>query len=255
MPKSAEAVSPFLFVTGVHRSGTTLVRDLITQHPAVSTLRNTGVIEDEGQHLQTLFSGSGRAGRPGKFAYRKQARLTEIDARNQENVGDQLCEDWSPYWAGGGELFVEKSPINTIRTRFLSAAFPRSRFVVVLRHPVAVSYATQKWTTRPKLTMSQLLRHWVRANMLAAMDATQLADRVMFLHYEAVTRSPEESIRTIFEFAGLDSRDISASTVRSSGNDAYLARWRARRDVRHFLGRAKYLHISRQCARFGYQIF
>ena len=52
----ATAIPPALvFVGGLHRSGTSLVHRCLALHPAVSGFSGTGVPEDEGQHLQTVY--------------------------------------------------------------------------------------------------------------------------------------------------------------------------------------------------------
>ena len=45
----------YVFVTGLHRSGTSLLARCIAQHPQVSGFSGTGVPEDEGQLLQSVY--------------------------------------------------------------------------------------------------------------------------------------------------------------------------------------------------------
>ena len=55
-PPPEAAIPPALvFVGGLHRSGTSLVHRCLASHPAVSGFSDTGVPEDEGQHLQTVY--------------------------------------------------------------------------------------------------------------------------------------------------------------------------------------------------------
>ena len=56
-----------LFVGGLHRSGTTLLADLIAAHPLTSGFANTGVPADEGQHLQDVYPSARAFGGPGRF--------------------------------------------------------------------------------------------------------------------------------------------------------------------------------------------
>ena len=54
-PPLAPAGQQLVFVGGLHRSGTSLVHRCLAEHPSASGFRNTGVWEDEGQHLQTVY--------------------------------------------------------------------------------------------------------------------------------------------------------------------------------------------------------
>ena len=54
----------YVFVGGLHRSGTSLLARSLEAHPSVSGFRDTGVPEDEGQHLQSVYP----AGSPSRAA-------------------------------------------------------------------------------------------------------------------------------------------------------------------------------------------
>ncbi|MDH8276096.1 sulfotransferase, partial [Klebsiella pneumoniae] len=56
---------------------------------------------------------------------------------------------------------MEKSPPNLLRLRLLQAVFPDAAFVVIVRHPVAVAYATQFWAKTPPL---EQIEHWLIAH-------------------------------------------------------------------------------------------
>ena len=87
----------FIFICGLHRSGTTLVHRILMNHPYISGLNDNGDIRDEeGQHHQTVYPcdehfgmfkkfGSlfGKYRIPvgvGRFAFDKNAHLTEKSA-------------------------------------------------------------------------------------------------------------------------------------------------------------------------------
>lgn len=63
----------FIFLAGHHRSGTSLLHEIIREHPAISGFRNTGVPEDEGQHLQSVFKPANSFGGPGKYIFNKNS--------------------------------------------------------------------------------------------------------------------------------------------------------------------------------------
>ena len=45
----------FVFLAGLHRSGTTLLARLLAAHPEVSGFSGTGAPADEGQLLQSVY--------------------------------------------------------------------------------------------------------------------------------------------------------------------------------------------------------
>ena len=74
--------SPFdgktlVFVGGLHRSGTSLLHRCLAEHPDASGFRGTGVPEDEGQHLQSVYRPARAHGGPGRFGFDPGAHLTE----------------------------------------------------------------------------------------------------------------------------------------------------------------------------------
>ena len=161
-----------VFVGGLHRSGTTLLARMLGEHPQVSGLQDTGVWEDEGQHLQDVYPTAKKLGGPGRFAFHPQAHLDARSPLIDHDARARLLAAWEPFWDLDRRVLVEKSPPNLVRMRFLQAVFPQARFVAVLRHPLAVSYATQKWSRTPLAT---LLRHWVVAHERFMADVPHLA--------------------------------------------------------------------------------
>ena len=77
-----------VFVGGLHRSGTTLFAKLLTGHPDVSGLSNTGVWEDEGQHLQDVYPPAAEFGGLGRFAFADGAHMTEDERRIPNGVAN-----------------------------------------------------------------------------------------------------------------------------------------------------------------------
>jgi hypothetical protein len=211
-----------VFVGGLHRSGTTLLARCLAEHPLVGGLEGSGVPADEGQHLQTVYPPAKVFGGPGAFAFRPDAHLTEESELVSPANAARLLEEWGRHWDASRPLLVEKSPPNLIRMRFLQALFPDASFVVILRHPVAVAYATLKW--RQKSSLKQLLRHWVVAHELYREDAHHV-DRLLEVRFEDLLRDPDELLARVYGFLGLEPRPTSLE-IRPDGNEAYFRRWR-----------------------------
>jgi Sulfotransferase family len=210
----------FIFICGLHRSGTSPLFRILREHPEISGFSNTGAPEDEGQHLQTVFPAAQMYGGPGRFGFVPEAHLTEqsglITAENRR----RLFEEWSRYWDLTKPWLLEKSPPNLIRTRFLQAVFPDSYFIVIFRHPVAVSLATRKWT---RSSLDSLLEHWLHCHGLFKQDSPHLR-HLLLIRYEDLIQTSELTLGQIYRFLGL--RPHLSTALNPAGNEHYFSDWR-----------------------------
>jgi len=216
-----------VFVGGLHRSGTSLVHGCLAAHPDVSGFSGTGVSEDEGQHLQTVYPPDDRFGGAGLFAFGRGAHLTERSPLASPGSRDRLLAEWGPHWRPGAAVGVEKSPPNLIRARFLQALFPDAVFVMVMRHPAAVACATQKGRRRV-LSYHALVRHWVSCHAMLAGDAP-LVRRLHVVRYERLVADPDATLAPVFAALDIAPRAV-AELVRGGINERYFARWQAARN-------------------------
>jgi hypothetical protein len=217
----------FVFLAGLHRSGTTLLARLLAAHPEVSGFSGTGVPADEGQHLQTVYPAAKVWGGPGRFGFAPEAHFTEALAA--EPKARRLFEEWSPHWDLSRPVLLEKSPPNLLKTRFLQALFPGSAFVVIVRHPIPVSIPTARW--RGTRRYDRLFAHWLRCHEIFEADLEHL-ERAHVLTYEQLVRDPEGVLRGIFEFLGLDPVAPS-EPVEGGANEKYFRQWQEmKRDLR-----------------------
>ncbi len=241
-----------VFLAGLHRSGTTLLARLLAAHPEISGFSATGVPEDEGQHLQTVYPPAKVYGGPGRFGFAPESHVTEESPLVSEESARTIFEEWSGHWDLSRPVLLEKSPPNLLKTRFLQALFPGAAFVVVLRHPIAVSLATAKW--RRTRRYHRLLEHCLRCYELFEADRERL-ERVHVVRYEELVREPEAVLRGIFGFLGLEPIP-SSEPVESGANERYFRRWRElQRDprMRAYLTVAS-LRYERRARRFGYSL-
>lgn len=207
-----------VFISGLHRSGTSILHRIISTSDEVTGFEDTGAIEDEGQLLQTVFEPASTYGGPGKFAFHKDARLDESSSLIGATNRQTLTGEWEKYWSPDKTFRVEKSPPNLIRTRFFQAMFSNTYFITIIRHPIAVSYATQKWS---KTTLRELIHHWIAAYEIYQEDRRHL-ERELTFSYEEMTHHDTDVIQRIEEFLGIS---IDYRHQLSDKNGAYFDRW------------------------------
>lgn len=248
--QSMHADHTHVFVGGLHRSGTSLLFQCLRQHPLVSAFQDTGVPEDEGQHLQTVYRPASKLGGPGRFGFSPHVHLTEDSKLVSEANRLKLLDQWRPHWDMSKKVLLEKTPQNLVQTRFLQAMFPEARFVIVQRHPIAVSLATRRWS---RTSLYSLIEHWLRCHEVFEADRPHL-DRVLVVTYEELVRRPEATLRQVFDFLSVD--PLPPSLQVKNANEKYDRAWNAARTgilSRHYIHRLCG-RFERRVRRFGYSL-
>lgn len=265
----------FLFIGGLHRSGTSLLHRCITDHPEVSGFSETGAPKNEGQHLQDVYPPAPTFGGPGIFGFDSSSYLDEdSQLANKENA-EELFAQWSKHWDLSKPILVEKSPPNLVRARFLQALFPETHFVMIVRHPIAVSYATRKWTDllgylsrrivgrelRPylptiRLPIWLLIKHWVVCHERSKKDSEKIRS-LLTVKYENLVEDTICTFEKIWKFIGVEPFDLNRE-VKCKLNRKYLYKWRKltrRRDaVGNFYSGYVFREYEDRVRKFGYSL-
>jgi hypothetical protein len=240
----------FVFVGGLHRSGTTLLARAIAKHDEVSGFRKTEALANEGQFLQSVYPIAREFGGTGRFGFDERSHMTEDHPLATEANRDKLTSEWGEYWNLDRRVLVEKSPPNLLKLRFLQELFADATFVVIMRHPIAVSYATQKWS---ETSLESLLDHWLVCHEIFLEDAPQIR-KLMLVRYEDFVSDPAGVVGRIQERLGL-SPSGAAFKARTGINDDYFKRWSARlkpRQKREHAALAE--RFEERTNRFGYSL-
>lgn len=209
----------YLFVGGLHRSGTSLAARLAASLDGASGIDGAPVPEQEGAYLTGALPHTALHGRPGHFATDPAQRMTEGHPLDRLDTILRLERDWAPWFAPGAAWRVEKSPVNLVRMRLLQSLLPLSQFVVVVRHPVAVARAVAKWTGED---VGAGVAHW-EAAMAGVLADLPFLHAALVLRYEDVVAAPEAALGRIAAFTGLPPLPV-AEAVRD-GNGDYDLSW------------------------------
>lgn len=209
----------YIFVGGLHRSGTSLVTRLIAALPGVAAIQGAPVPENEGVYLQGAIPHTARHGRPMHFATDPAQHLVEGGPHDRLEVRERIEADWAR-WFADAPWRVEKSPPNLTRTRLYQQLFPLSQFVMVLRHPEAVAAATRKWV---EADLPDMVDHWIAAHGRVAGDLPFLHS-VLVLRYEDMVADPGRTMAMLAAFLDVEAAPV-PEAVRD-GNAAYAGRVR-----------------------------
>ncbi len=239
----------FIFLGGLHRSGTSLVHRILRGVDGVTGFEHTGVPEDEGQHLQTVVPSARELGGPGQFAFDPRAHLTEVDAEALGARANTLLREWCAYLDLSKPFAVEKSPPNLTRSRFLQALFPNSAFVFITRHPVPVALAT---TAKWRVDLKTAFDHWGVAHAIMLEDHLHLK-RVRTLRYDDFVADPRVCLSPVFSGIGLDAEP--ALEPVADADAAYFERWdRLDQPVRDGISRLMADRHGEVLDRLGYRL-
>jgi hypothetical protein len=182
----------WLFILGLNNSGTTLVHDLLTSHPAMRWLPN------EGQYLTGALPLPRTYGVPRNFSRRMDVfHWTEAD---DAAPASRIKYDWAPYYAPRPGILLEKTPPNILRSRWLQQNFRPSRFLGIIRHPYAVCEGIRR---REGHSIEEAALHWVRSNECLLEDGGHL-QHFLWFRYEDLCLRPADHLRRIETFLELN---------------------------------------------------
>ncbi|TRX45896.1 sulfotransferase [Fulvivirga sp. M361] len=211
-----------VFICGLHRSGTTILHNIISSSEQVSGFANTGAIMDEGQHLQSVYENARCYGGPGAFCFDSRARLDERSELITDVNKQKLLKDWGQHWDLNKPVLLEKSPPNLIRTRFLQKLFPGAYFIVIVRHPIPVSLATMKMTIKSaNHQFPSLLEHWLVAHKIYLEDQPYLKNQFL-VSYEDMIKRPTHILGALERFLNIK---IPHTDQLTDKNKKYWAHW------------------------------
>lgn len=189
----------WLFLVGCYNSGTTLLAALLARHPEVRSLPT------EGHFITDQFVKDYAIGVPRMWVEKESIfRLTEDDKGPD---AERIKREWGMRAKGRGDVFIEKSPPNSARTRWLQKHFQDAYFVGLVRN----GYAVAEGITRkgdPKhfdegWPIEMSARQWARGNEVLLEDAEHL-DHFIWLKYEDLCEDPAAALSQIAEFVGLE---------------------------------------------------
>ncbi|EOD17741.1 hypothetical protein EMIHUDRAFT_102450 [Emiliania huxleyi CCMP1516] len=218
----------FLFIAGPHRGGTTLLWRLLRLHPQVGAFaERTDGDFSEGAFLQSVMptfgvgreredclrAGVRRVGSPpargvGRYGFDPGAHLTEASPLASLASRDALLSQWGYYWGEAGlerPLLLEKTPTNMLTARLLQSLFaPRTSFLVVTRHPLAVALAQHRITScgggggggGPPEAVGEAVLHWALTHTVLQRDLPALSS-ARVVRYEDLAHAPGRCLAAV----------------------------------------------------------
>lgn len=226
-----------IFLVGSERSGTTLLRLMLSHHPEMS-------FDSESEYLVNPMPPVGLPSREAFVRYLQQDRGFNHKKREIRPDLDviALANDIVAQKAGDRKVKVYGATVHKHFDKLLRI-WPDARFIHLVRdgRDVASSTIPMGWAGNLYTGMQR----WLDAEELWAGLAGQLPpDRHMTLTYEALVTDPEKELTRICHFAGIDYSPAMLSYDKSSTysrpNTRSLTKWKTlpRSQVTHAESRA-----------------
>lgn len=206
-----------VFVIGFQRSGTTLLRLMLNNHPDLAIpLDTTGLWSRTEAQLSSygdLTQPEAREGLVASLLQEERIRLWEIpltasDVLNRWTNGEfsgliaAFYQSYAAYW--GKRYWGDKDPGNMLRIGQISRWFPQARFLHIIRdgRDACLSQLRQDFGYDDVLPCASAWREqiwWVRE-----VGVVMGPQRYFELRYEDLVNAPEPHLRAICQFLGLD---------------------------------------------------
>lgn len=185
----------WVFIVGCYNSGTELLMKVLGQHPSISSLPT------EGQFLTDQFHSDYELGLPRMWVLREDLfRLKETDDGPDVN---RLKKEWLMRLDRRRPIFLEKSPPNAARTRWLQRHFENAHFIAMIRNGYAVAEGIRRKAEPSHLKEGWPIEfcamQWSRSNEVLLEDSRFL-DNLIWIKYEDLAEDPSGIISSIAAF-------------------------------------------------------
>jgi Flp pilus assembly protein TadD len=179
-----------VFVTGLPRTGTTLVERIIASHSAMHSVGETGVFAAEMHRAMTKSpTGSDLAG-----------------------IGERYMDAAAALRVPAGARFIDKTLENYLYCGLIHAALPAAKIILVQRHPMDSCWAIYKAHFRGKFPFSydqiELAHYYLAFRRLSQHWREILPPDVLLeVNYEDIVKDQAAASRKIIRFIGLPWQD------------------------------------------------
>ena len=199
----------WLFIIGCYRSGTTLLKNLLSYHPKISSLPEEGVLFT--QYLS----------RPEEFGWTymwlKCKDKIQITRKKEPEIALKIIKDWSPWFNSNSEIFLEKSIANILRIGWLEENFQPAFFIGIVRNGLAVAESIRRKAQPSKyknpIYKSQYpielcAKEWLESIEIMTKEFSKVS-KWKLIRYEDLTQNPVEILRNLWEWLDLKPEPLS----------------------------------------------
>ncbi|HTK21754.1 MAG TPA: sulfotransferase [Mucilaginibacter sp.] len=221
-----------VFICGVHRSGTTLVKDILDGHPDLIVLPSEGTWYTNLKYKLSLLSEDAGIVFLGKEWLRRLvnpinqppywlAGRSSVDGSPYVDFARYLMAWWAlvkkdndqwPHiavvlaWASStnkleARYWLDKTPVNERYLRRIWSSTPRAKIIHVIRHPVATLTSRKKM--EPAVSFSHALADLKVSFDVAVKQSALNHSHYIQVHYEELCEDPQLIAKEMASFLGI----------------------------------------------------
>jgi tetratricopeptide (TPR) repeat protein len=187
-----------IFVLGLHRSGSTLVEQILASHPLIEGTTEITVMQQLWERLARSAVASGRTG------FDEIRRQKPDDIRR---IGEEYLERTRAFRLTDKPYFVDKLPANWMNVGLIRLALPNAKIIDARRHPMACGFSNFKQNYASGVGYSysqQAVGHLYRDywRFMRHIDEVQ-PGAVHRVINERLIDDPEGEVRRLLDFIGV----------------------------------------------------
>lgn len=187
-----------IFVLGRPRSGSTLVEQILSSHPAIEGTSELPYIGNLAKRL-ALRQGHGVI-----LDTDWLKALAAMEPAGFEALGEEYLESARLHRKTDRPFFIDKRPDNFLFTGMIRLILPNARIIDARRHPAASCLSTFKlYSVRGRLRIADLARNYRDYVDLMAHFDRVLPGKIHRVIYENMVADPETEIRKLLDYLGL----------------------------------------------------
>lgn len=217
-----------VFIVGMNRSGTTLIESILSRHPDVLALGESLQLPRVEAQGGERLAGDGR--RRGRYAATLELDRDWLSAQAEAILKAASARAGKPF-----KTITDKLPDNALRLGLIAQLFPKARVIYVRRHPldVGVSNYLQHFSAGQAFSFRL---DWIGVRTRQIAETMEIWRRVLDLRildvsYEKLVRDPEQQIRRIVAFLGLDWTDACLQPERTPRAVLTASQWQIRQPI------------------------
>lgn len=192
LPAPTDALRGPIFVTGLPRSGTTLVERILSQDPRTTACGELSVVERAASGLLQRFM---------------DREISAITPQILQDLRSEILEGMAKH-APTGQVIIDKMPLNFRWIGFICAALPEARIIHLNRDPMAVAWSLYRHLFAGlengfSNSMEDIARFMVLHSELMTFWKGVCTAQVLDINYADLIAHPKDTTQRMAEFTGL----------------------------------------------------